>query len=239
MAWPFSTLGLPDDATPLEVQKAWNAWRASARRADDPAGYAQMEQAFAAAQQQAAERDPSRLPADSYPDPWAPSAADAASAAVSPIPSPSEQLLSLVRAAGDYESFVHAVAGLRAWQDPAQRSAVDLAIRQQIADGAALSAGELVRLSRLFDWQPTTPARQDAADDQRWRQRVGAAWAEFAPPDPAYTNRLGHVFLGLGALLTVGLGLLILPRLLHGGIGLLIPLLFALGCAVVLIKWKR
>jgi hypothetical protein len=204
MAWPWDTLGLREDATPLEVQKAWNAWRARSRPADDPEAYARMEQAFAAAQERAADRDPSRLPAASYPVAWSDATSAPANAPAATELLPAEELVQAllihVRNATDYEAFAHAIVSLNAWRDPQVRAAADCDLREQIAAGVMFSSGEIVRLSRLFEWQPESMPLQPADRDQRWRQRVQLAWAELAPPDAAYTSNLGRVFLGAAIL---------------------------------------
>lgn len=242
--WPWSQLNLPADASEDEVQAAWQKWRAGARPSDP--GYADTERAFAAAFEQAAGR-PAFIPrpkpappqddADREPkSPWGaqhqPSSTHDATSELA------RDLLDRAEAAADYDDFIVRVNRLSLWTQADVRAATDLQVRELLLDRPARAAA-IVRMSRMFDWQPESPPLQSPERDERWRSLVRAAWQEFAPPDPAYTGNLGRVFLIVGAVLAVLLSLLILPRVLSGSVGILIPLAFAALCAFVLIQWKR
>jgi hypothetical protein len=249
MAWPWDVIGLRPDATPREVEDAWSAWRATARESDDPEAFRRMAEAFEAASQLAAERDPSHLPAEAYPDPWdrpadeqrgggqtLPALAEDTRSADEKL---AETILTLTRAAGDFDELALAVQRLGAWHDHRTRSGAERLLRDAIAGGEGLRNIEIVRISRLFDWQPDSPPMQALEEHRRWRARVQAAWQEFAPPDPAYTEGIGRTFLLLAGIAGALLALLILPRLLAGSLGILIPIALAALCAWLLIQWKR
>lgn len=255
MAWPWDLIGLPPDATASEVDAAYQRWRAQARRGDDPQLYERMEQAFTAALDAAGERDPSYLPhgAD-YPNPWRDEGAAAAEergeAASSQDPRPDSlppaspdvlatSILGLLRQAPDFDALLVAMTPVRGWRDPATRRAADARLRDWLVEGGQLSAAQVVRLSRLFDWTPQSEPLQDAERDAEWRRLLRLAHAELAPPDPAYTNAIGRTFLAIAIGFGVLLALLILPRILAGGVKLLIPILLAAACAWLLIRWRR
>jgi hypothetical protein len=250
MAWPWDVIGLRPDATPREVEDAWSAWRATARESDDPEGFRRKAEAFEAAIQRAAERDPSHLPAGAYPDPWdrpADEPTDDTGEVPPALPEDTrsedeklaQQILTLTRAAEDFDELALAVQRFGAWHDRGTRTGAERLLRDAIVGGESLRSIEIVRISRLFDWQPESPPMQPLDEHRLWKARVHEAWQEYAPPDPAYTEGIGRTFLLVAGIAGALLSLLILPRVLAGGIGILIPIAFAALCAWLLIKWKR
>ena len=246
MSWPWSTIGLPEDATPSEIRSAYKNWqeRPAEQKTDDDT---LIQRAFEAAQQMAEDRDPSFLPPGSdYPNPWRDPDVQQNLPATQPAHPPvasgdmlATSLLGLARTSADFTALCDAVGNLRAWRDAHARNGADLILREWLIDNNDLNAAQIVRLARLFDWNPQTPSIQDSERDAQWRDLVGNAYAAMAPPDPQFTNSMGRGFLMVGAVAAVGLSLLILPRILAGGGRLLIPLLFAGACAYFLIRWKR
>lgn len=243
--WPWSQLKIPADSSADAVQAAFEHWRAGSRPTDP--GYADMERAFSAAFEQAGRPafQPRATPAQSpqgsgpeAPSPWGRTEQQPATLARDAASELAGDLLERAEAAADFDDFVGRVNRLSLWTQADVRADTDLQVRELLLDRPARAAA-IVRLSRIFDWQPESKPLQTPERDQRWRELVRAAWAEFAPPDPAYTGNLGRVFLIVGAILAVLLSLLILPRLLAGSVGILIPLVFAALCAFVLIQWKR
>jgi len=246
MSWPWSTIGLPEDATPIEIRGAYGKWQESVgdQKTDDER---LIERAFEAALQLADERDPSFLPPGSdYPNPWR----DPDAPETLPVPHPAHPpvasadmlataLLGLARSSPDFDALCTGVGNLRAWRDAHARNGADLVLREWLIDNNDLDAAKVVRLARLFDWNPQTPSIQDADRDAQWRQLISAAYAQIAPPDAGFTHSMGRGFLMVGAIAAVGLALVILPRIMAGGGRLLIPLLFAGACAYFLIRWKR
>lgn len=250
MSWPWSTIGLPPDATLTEVESAYQRWRQNARRVDDPQDYERMERAFAAAMDSAGERDPSYLPHGSqYPDPWRdgnaePGTMPAPTDSIEHKPVPSADVLAtsilgLIRQCPDWDALVVAMTPVRGWRDAQAREGADRYLRDWLVDGGQLSANQVVRLARLYDWTPETQPLQDPERDTVWRHIVKTAYAEVAPPDPAYTNAIGRAFIGVAIALGLVLGVLLLPKLLAGGFRVLIPLILAAACAWILIRWRR
>lgn len=251
MSWPWSTIGLPADATPTEIRAAFERWRrdldegkvqGSARETFE------IERAFETALQLAEERDPSHLDAGQYPDPWRD--ADAPVAAQPPALQPEHPplasadvlattILGLVQQSPDFDAFASALARVRAFADPATREGADRYLRDWLVDGGRLTPLQVVRLARVFDWQPESKPLQDPDRDFDWRGIVRSAHAIVAPPDPAYTGSIGRMFLLVGGVAGVLLALLLLPRVMAGGARILIPVAFAALCAWLLIRWRR
>jgi hypothetical protein len=247
MSWPWSTIGLPDDATPAEIRSAHQSWREQNSAADSAAAAA-IDRAFSVALEMAEERDPSHLHHSQFPDPW--SDRDAANSATLPALRPDHPpqasadvlataLLGLARQAPDFEAFTVALSRLHAWRDAATRRGADGNLREWLVDGGDLPPLHVVRLSRVFDWTPSSPALQTPERDLEWRRLVKYAFDQVAPPDPAYTGSVGRGFLLVGTVAGIGLALLLLPRILAGGVRLLIPIVFAAACAWLLIRWRR
>jgi hypothetical protein len=148
-------------------------------------------------------------------------------------------ILGLVRQAPDFADFATALGRVRAWGDAATREGADRYLRDWMVDGGQLTPLQVVRLARAFDWQPESPPLQDADRDQYWRQIVRQAHAIVSPPDPAYTGSIGRAFLVVGAVAGLGLAALLLPRVMAGGLRILIPVALAAIAAWVLIRWRR
>ncbi len=248
MSWPWSTIGLPDDATPSEIRAAHATWRARTDAAMDGEHRALIDRAFDAALAIAEERDPSYLePGSDYPNPWRDADAPAGRAPAPqlehpPVPSAdvlATSLLGLVRTAPDFDALAVAMTPLRAWRDAQARTGADKYLREWLVDGGQLQPAQVVRLARLFDWNPQTAAVQERERDAEWRHIVSSAYAIVAPPDPAYTNAMGKSFLVVGAVAAIGLALFMLPRILAGGGKLLLPILLAAGCAYFFIRWRK
>ena len=251
MSWPWSTIGLPDDATPAEIRAAFEAWKKKLE-AGEVTGSArdtfEIERAFETAIELAEERDPSHLDASQFPAPWrdanapTPDQPPALRPEHPPLPSAdvlATTILGLVRQAPDFADFATALGRVRAWADAATREGADRYLRDWMVDGGQLTPLQVVRLTRAFDWQPDTPPLQDADRDQYWRQIVRQAHAIVSPPDPAYTGSIGRAFLVVGAVAGLGLAALLLPRVMAGGLRILIPVALAALCAWALIKWRR
>jgi hypothetical protein len=249
MSWPWTTISLPEDSTPAEIRAAHEAWRTRREGARPDPSDAEIDRAFSVALEMAEERDPSHLHPSQYPDPWRPADAPAEASALPALrpehpPRPSADvlattLLGMVRQAPDFEAFTTALARVHAWRDADARSGADLYLRDWLVDGGELTPLQVVRLARAFDWQPTTPALQSPERDLDWRRVIKQAYDIVAPPDPAYTGSIGRSFLVVGAVAGVGLALLLLPRVMSGGLRILIPVALAALCAWALIRWKR
>ena len=248
MSWPWSTIGLSDDASPSEIRAALARWRGRQDGTDDAEHRALIERAFDAALLIADERDPSYLqPGSEYPNPWRDKDASAGTPPKPQLEHPlvpsadvlATSLLGLVRTAPDFDALAVAMTPLRAWRDPSVRAGADRYLRDWLADGGQLQPAQVVRLARLFDWNPQTAAVQEPDRDAAWRHIVSSAYAIVAPPDPAYTNAMGRGFLVVGAVAAIGLAVVILPRILAGGARLLLPILFAAGCAYFFIRWRK
>lgn len=248
MSWPWSTISLPEDSTPAEIRAAHQAWRGRREGARPDPSDAEIDRAFLVALELAEDRDPSHLHHSQFPDPWRP--ADASTPALPPSLSPDhaprppsellgQTLLDLVQNAPDFAAFTDALLRVRAWRDAQARSGADLHLREWLAAGGQLSPLQIVRLARVFDWQPTTPALQTPERDREWRRLVKYAYDIVAPPDPVYTSNVGHIFLGVAAIAGVGLAVLLLPRVMAGGLRILIPVALAALCAWALIRWRR
>lgn len=251
MSWPWSTIGLPADASMTEIRAAFERWKrdldegkvqGSARETFE------IERAFETALQLAEERDPSHLDASRYPDPWrdrdVPAAARPPALQAEHPPLASADVLAttifgLVRQSADFEVFAAALGRVRAFADPATREGADRTLREWLVDDGQLSPLQVVRLARAFGWQPDSPPLQVPERDQQWRSLVHRAHAIVSPPDPVYTNSIGRAFLAVGVVAGIGLAALLLPRVLAGGLRILIPVVLAAICAWVLIKWKR
>lgn len=251
MSWPWSTIGLPADATPTEVRAAFERWKAEldAGKVQGSARETfEIERAFETALQLAEERDPSHLDASQYPDPWRdagaapPERQPALQPEHPPLPSAdvlATTVLGLVRQSADFNDFAAALARVRAFGDAATREGADRYLRDWLVDGGQLTPLQVVRLARAFDWQPDSPPLQGGDRDEYWRSIVRQAHAIVSPPDPAYTGNIGRVFLIIGAVAGVLLAALLLPRVMAGGLRILIPVVLAAIAAWVLIKWKR
>lgn len=249
MSWPWSTISLPEDSTPAEIRAAHAAWRSRREGARPDPSDAEIDRAFLVALEMAEQRDPSHLDPSQYPDPWRDgeqSPAAPAEPALHPEHPPQADadilattLLGMVRQAADFEDFTRALARVPAWRNGETRDAADRHLRDWLADGGQLAPLQVVRLARVFDWQPTTPALQSPDRDLDWRRVVKQAYDIVAPPDPVYTGSIGRGFLIAGAVAGVGLALLLLPRILSGGLRILIPVALAALCAWALIRWKR
>ena len=248
MSWPWSTISLPADSTPAEIRAAHEAWRARREGARPDPSDAEIDRAYVMALEMAQQRDPSHLHHSQYPDPWR--NADAAESAAVPALDPAHPplptadvlattILGLVRQAPDFEAFTAALIRVHAWSDSAARNGADCQLRDWLVDGGQLSPLQVVRLARIFDWQPTSLALQPPERDLDWRRVVKQAYDVVAPPDPAYTGAIGRYFLIAGAIAGGGLALLLLPRIMSGGLRILIPVVLAAVCAWALIRWKR
>lgn len=231
--WPWNVLHLPANASEAEVQSAWQRWRAGARPSDP--GYAEMERAFAAAFEQTAGRP--AMPASTV-SPLDPPNASSAAPSSQDQYEVAHELLDRAESARDFEDFVARVRQLPLWTSTQTAELTDRQMRDLLLQRPARPVA-IIRLSRFFNWQPDSPPLQAPESDRQWRALMRSAWAEFAPPDPGYTSDLGRIFLLIGGILAVLVLLLILPRLLAGSIGLLIPLAFAAVCACALIYFKR
>lgn len=233
--WPWNLLQLPADAGEAEVQAAWQRWRAGARPSDP--GYAEMERAFTAAFEQSAGRPAQRPGAVARSDP-APLVVAPPAAVPHGEPDLAHALLELAESARDFDDFLGRVRQLPLGSTSQTAELTDRQLRDLLLQRSARPVA-IVRLSRYFNWQPDSPPLQAPESDRQWRALMRSAWAEFAPPDPGYTSDLGRIFLLIGGVLAVLVLLLILPRLMAGSIGLLIPLAFAAVCACALIYFKR
>ncbi len=213
---------------------------------------ARLEEAFLEARRIVAERDPSFLPhGTDYPNPWREPAADASPTndgpplrlpSAAPLPSPdmlATTLLGFVRQAPDFDALLVMLRPVKGWLDADTRAGADRHLRDWLADGGDLSAAQVVRLARLFDWQPETKPVQSADRDGLWRERVRQAYQIVAPPPPEATDALGRAFLIVGGVAGVGLALLLLPKILGGSVRVLIPLVLAGLAAWVLIRWSK
>lgn len=251
MSWPWSTIGLPDDATPAEIRAAFEAWKRKLE-AGEVAGSArdtfEIERAFETAIELAGERDPSHLDASQYPDPWRDP--DAPSAAQPPALRPEHPplasadvlattILGLVRQSADFDDFAAALGRVRAFDDAATREGADRCLRDWLVDGGSLTPLQVVRLARVFGWQPETAPLQEVDRDDVWRSLVRQAHAIVSPPDPEYTEHIGRTFLIVGAVAAVLLAALLLPRVLASGLRILVPIVLAGIAAWVLIQWRR
>ena len=248
MSWPWSTISLPEDSTPAEIRAAHEAWRARREGARPDPSDAQIDRAYVMALEMAQQRDPSHLHPSQYPDPWRSADAPetpgvpALDPAHPPVPSAdvlATTILGLVRQAPDFEAFTTALIRVHAWGDADARTGADRQLRDWLVDDGQLSPLQVVRLARVFDWNPTSPALQAPERDLDWRRVVKLAYDVVAPPDPAYTGAIGRYFLIAGAIAGGGLALLLLPRIMSGGLRILIPVVLAAVCAWVLIRWKR
>lgn len=249
MSWPWTTISLPEDSTPAEIRAAHEAWRARREGARPDPSDPEIDRAFIVALEMAEERDPSHLHPSQYPDPWR--AADAtpdttSEPALRPEHPPRQSadvlattLLGMVRQAPDFAAFTTALARVNGWRDADARNGADRYLREWLVDGGELAPLHVVRLARVFDWQPTSPALQSPERDLDWRRVVKQAYDIVAPPDPAYTGAIGRYFLIAGAVAGGGLALLLLPRIMSGGLRILIPVAIAALCAWALIRWKR
>jgi hypothetical protein len=251
MSYPFSTIGLPPDAGPAEVDAAYEAFKARAGSMT-VAEAARLEEAFLEAKRIVAERDPSYLPyGTDYPNPWreapkadgaTPPAEPPSAPASAPLPSAdmlATTLLGLVRQAPDFEALLVALRPVKGWMDAGTRAGADRHLREWLADGGDLSAAQVVRLARLFDWSEQSPVWQSPDRDAAWRERMRQANAIMAPPPAEATDKLGRIFLIVGGVAGVGLALLLLPRLLGGGFRILVPLAIAGLAAWLLIRWGK
>ncbi len=248
MSWPWTTISLPEDSTPAEIRAAHQAWRARREGARPDPSDQEIDRAFMVALEMAEERDPSHLDPSQYPDPWRDAAAADAPAEPAlrpehpPLPSAdvlATTLLGMVRQAPDFEAFTTALARVQAWRDGETRTGADRHLREWLVDGGELTPLQVVRLARVFDWQPTSPALQAPDRDLDWRRVVKQAYDVVAPPDPAYTGSIGRTFLVVGGVAGVALALLLLPRVMSGSLRILIPVALAALCAWALIRWKR
>ncbi|MBK8070133.1 MAG: hypothetical protein IPK27_21730 [Rhodanobacteraceae bacterium] len=251
MSWPWSTIGLASDATPAEIRAAFEAWKRKLDAGEVPGSARdtfEIERAFETAIELAEERDPSHLDASQYPDPWrdpdAPPAAQPPALRPEHPPLASADVLAttvlgLVRQAADFNDFATALGRVRAFADPATREGADRYLRDWMVDGGQLSPLQVVRLARAFGWEPESPPLQPHDRDSQWRQIVHQAYAIVSPPDPAYTGSIGRAFLVVGAVAGLGLAALLMPRVMAGGLRILIPVALAAICAWALIKWRR
>lgn len=248
MSWPWSTIGLPEHATPAEIRAAEQNWRRHHADTQDPAERAKIEWAFELALQAAEQRDPSHLHHSGYPDPWVDSAQQtpAQLPALNPEHPPlacadvlATTILGLVRQSPDFDAFVVALARVHAWRDDQARSGADRNLRDWLVDGGQLNPLQVVRLARIFNWTPESTPLQEPVQDLDWRRIVSEAYHIVAPPDPGYTGSIGRGFLVAGGVAAVALTLLLLPRVMAGGIRILIPVALAALCAWLLIRWRR
>jgi hypothetical protein len=251
MSWPWTTISLPEDSTPAEIRAAHAAWRSRREGARPDPSDPEIDRAFIVALEMAEERDPSHLDPSQYPNPWratdehaAPGAPQAPALRPEHPPVPSADvlattLLGMVRQAPDFEAFTTALARVQAWRDFDTRVGADRQLRDWLTDGGELTPLQVVRLARVFDWQPTSAALQSPERDLDWRRLVKQAYDIVAPPDPAYTGSIGRSFLVVGAVAGVGLALLLLPRVMSGSLRILIPVALAALCAWALIRWRR
>lgn len=248
MSWPWSTISLPEDSTPAEIRAAHQAWRERREGARPDPSDAQIDRAYVVALELAEQRDPSHLHPSQYPDPWRnadaeiPAGVPAVDPAHPPLPSAdvlATTILGLVRQEPDFAAFTTALCRIHAWGDPHARSGADRQLRDWLVDGGQLSPLQIVRLARVFDWQPGSASLQSPEQDLDWRRLVKQAYDVVAPPDRAYTGAIGRYFLIAGAIAGGGLALLLLPRVMAGGLRILIPVALAAVCAWALIRWKR
>lgn len=254
MSYPFSTIGLPPDAGPAEVDAAYEDFKARAGSMT-VGDAARLEEAFLEAKRIVAERDPSYLPHGAeYPNPWrepskesatGPGTSDRSAPPQPPaaaMPSPdvlATTLLGFLRQAPDLDALIVMLRPVRGWMDADTRNGADRHLREWLADGGDLSAAQVVRLARLFDWQPETKPMQAPDRDTAWRERVRQAFQIMAPPPPEATDALGRTFLIVGGIAGVGLMLLLAPKILGGSVRVLIPLAIAGLAAWVLIRWAK
>lgn len=248
MSWPWSTIGLSEHATPAEIRAARENWRSHQSPAEDSAEHEHIERAFEAALELAQQRDPSHLHHSQFPDPWADG--DRTSPPQLPALRPEHPPLSdaetltntlkdLVHQAPDFEAFAIALGRIPAWRDAETRLGADAHLREWLVAGSGLTPLQVVRLARAFGWTPESPPLQAPERDLDWRRVVSQAYNIVAPPDAAFTGSIGRGFLIAGGVAAVGLSLLLLPRVMSGGVRLLIPVAFAALCAWLLIRWRK
>ncbi len=249
MSWPWSTIGLPEQSTPAEIRAARQSWLEQQGPDSDPDQRKHIERAFDLALEIAEQRDPSHLHHSEFPDPWKDSDAPAQDQLPAlrpehpPLPSAdmlATTVLGLVRQAPDFDAFAAALSRVHAWRDDQTRRGADGYLRDWLVDGGQLSPIQIVRLARAFDWTPDSePLQDEQVRDMDWRRIVSHAHHIVAPPDPAYTGSIGRGFLMAGGIAAVALMLLLLPRVMAGGVRILIPIAFAALCAWLLIRWRR
>lgn len=248
MSWPWSTIGLTEQATPTEIRAALENWRSHQSPEEDSADHEHIERAFEAALELAQQRDPSHLHHSQFPNAWAdndqaPPPQLPALRPEHPPQSDAETLAStlqeLVRQSPDFEAFAIALARIPAWRNAETRRGADAQLREWLVDGSGLTPLQVVRLARAFSWTPESSPLQVPERDLDWRRVVSQAYNIVAPPDPAYTGSIGRGFLIAGGVAAVGLSLLLLPRVMSGGVRLLIPVAFAALCAWLLIRWRK
>ncbi|GEM_PF-1628018 len=252
MSWPWTTIGLPEDATPTEIRTAFDAWKqllAEGKVAGSARDSFEIERAFEVALEMAEQRDPSHLHHSQFPDAWRKPDATPSNAPIAlnpehpPLPSAdvlATSLLGLIKQSADFSDLTAALARIRGWQDSDARNGADRFLREWLVDGGELTPIQVVRLARIFDWQPSSPTLQSPERDLDWRRVVKAAYDIIAPPDPAYTGAIGRGFLMVAAVAGIGLAALLLPRIMGGGgLRILIPVVFAAACVWLLIRWRR